>query len=110
MVRSCRRRSCSRCSKPSACPNRPTNPFSKSPVIRADGENREADSAEIESAALSNPEPAAEIAAVPDSPELLEQKPASDPFDEIDFGTYFDEYLDPGYKSPAVGKHRKAVV
>ncbi len=28
-------------------------------------------------------------------------KTESDPFDEIDFGTYFDEYLDPGYKSPA---------
>ena len=24
-----------------------------------------------------------------------------DPFDEIDFGTFFDDYLDPGYKSPA---------
>jgi len=24
-----------------------------------------------------------------------------DPFEEIDFGTFFDEYLDPGYKSPA---------
>ena len=30
-----------------------------------------------------------------------EAKPESDPFDEIDFGSYFDEYLDPGYKSPA---------
>ena len=29
------------------------------------------------------------------------RRPAADPFDEIDFGTYFDEYLDPGYKSPA---------
>ncbi len=28
-------------------------------------------------------------------------KAESDPFDEIDFGSYFDEYLDPGYKSPA---------
>jgi len=28
-------------------------------------------------------------------------KPAADPFDEIDFGSYFDDYLDPGYKSPA---------
>jgi RNA polymerase sigma-54 factor len=27
--------------------------------------------------------------------------PAADPFDEIDFGSFFDEYLDPGYKSPA---------
>jgi RNA polymerase sigma-54 factor len=26
---------------------------------------------------------------------------AADPFDEIDFGTYFDEYLDPGHKSPS---------
>src|SRR5512138_1190293 len=25
----------------------------------------------------------------------------SDPFDEIDFGSYFQEYLDPGYRSPA---------
>ena len=27
--------------------------------------------------------------------------PAADPFDEIDFGSYFDEYLEPGFKSPA---------
>src|SRR3954469_13250902 len=32
---------------------------------------------------------------------LLEQPTATDPFDEIDFGSFFDEYLDPGYKSPA---------
>ena len=32
----------------------------------------------------------------PDAPE-----PAKDPFDEIDFGSFFDDYLDPGYKSPA---------
>lgn len=25
----------------------------------------------------------------------------SDPFDEIDFGSFFDDYLDPGYKSPS---------
>ncbi len=35
-----------------------------------------------------------------DIPETPEAKNA-DPFDEIDFGTYFDDYLDPGYKSPA---------
>jgi RNA polymerase sigma-54 factor len=29
------------------------------------------------------------------------EKTDKDPFDEIDFGTFFDEYLDPGYKSPA---------
>jgi RNA polymerase sigma-54 factor len=33
----------------------------------------------------------------------LAETPATttDPFDEIDFGSFFDEYLDPGYKSPA---------
>ncbi len=29
------------------------------------------------------------------------KRPATDPFDEIDFGSFFDDYLDPGYKSPA---------
>src|SRR2546426_492334 len=24
-----------------------------------------------------------------------------DPFDEIDFGSFFEDYLDPGYRSPA---------
>lgn len=33
--------------------------------------------------------------------EIPEQKTEKDPFDEIDFGTFFDDYLDPGYKSPA---------
>src|SRR5262249_39203051 len=31
----------------------------------------------------------------------VEAKPA-DPFDEIDLGEYFDQYLDPGFKSPAL--------
>ncbi|MBI4889824.1 MAG: RNA polymerase factor sigma-54 [Acidobacteria bacterium] len=26
---------------------------------------------------------------------------ASDPFDQIDFGSYFEEWMDPGYKTPA---------
>ena len=30
-----------------------------------------------------------------------EPPPTNDPFDEIDFGSFFDDYLDPGYKSPA---------
>ena len=30
-----------------------------------------------------------------------EAPPAADPFAEIDFGSFFDDYLDPGYKSPA---------
>ena len=28
-------------------------------------------------------------------------KPETDPFEEIDFGSFFDDYLDPGFKSPA---------
>ncbi len=32
---------------------------------------------------------------------LAEPVAGPDPFDEIDFGSFFDEYLDPGYKSPA---------
>ncbi|HWC95454.1 MAG TPA: RNA polymerase factor sigma-54 [Candidatus Sulfopaludibacter sp.] len=32
---------------------------------------------------------------------LLDAQPTTDPFDEIDFGSFFDDYLDPGYKSPA---------
>jgi RNA polymerase sigma-54 factor len=42
----------------------------------------------------SNSSPAAEG-------EITEPKTEKDPFDEIDFGTFFDDYLDPGYKSPA---------
>ena len=41
---------------------------------------------------------AAELA--PTDP-LAETPAATDPFDEIDFGSFFDDYLDPGYKSPA---------
>jgi RNA polymerase sigma-54 factor len=32
---------------------------------------------------------------------LAEPPAATDPFDEIDFDRFFDDYLDPGYKSPA---------
>ncbi|MBM3774774.1 MAG: RNA polymerase factor sigma-54 [Acidobacteria bacterium] len=34
-------------------------------------------------------------------PETPETPAAADPFDEIDFGSFFDDYLDPGFKSPA---------
>jgi RNA polymerase sigma-54 factor len=36
-----------------------------------------------------------------DVAESAEPKPATDPFEEIDFGTYFDDYLDPPYRCPA---------
>src|SRR6478672_2252332 len=35
------------------------------------------------------------------APATDETPAATDPFDEIDFGSFFDDYLDPGYKSPA---------
>ncbi len=35
----------------------------------------------------------------PAAPETAES--VKDPFEEIDFGSFFDEYLDPGYRSPA---------
>jgi RNA polymerase sigma-54 factor len=37
----------------------------------------------------------------PIDPLAPETPVATDPFDEIDFGSFFDDYLDPGYKSPA---------
>src|SRR5438477_10172338 len=41
--------------------------------------------------------------AVATAPVITEDtaKSETDPFDEIDFGSFFDDYLDPGFKSPA---------
>ncbi len=51
------------------------------------------------------PRNAAAAVAEPDVPAsndpALDTPAATDPFDEIDFGSFFDDYLDPGYKSPA---------
>lgn len=33
--------------------------------------------------------------------EPVKEAEAADPFNEIDFGTFFDDYLDPGFRSPA---------
>jgi RNA polymerase sigma-54 factor len=37
------------------------------------------------------------------APDVVEEpaKAETDPFEEIDFGSFFDDYLDPGFKSPA---------
>ncbi|HWE52326.1 MAG TPA: RNA polymerase factor sigma-54 [Bryobacteraceae bacterium] len=42
----------------------------------------------------------AEAEAPADGPETPDTS-TTDPFDEIDFGSFFDDYLDPGYRSPA---------
>jgi RNA polymerase sigma-54 factor len=57
-----------------------------------------------EETAGGGPEPTDRTGVAPadaDSGEIPEQKATTDPFDEIDFGSFFDDYLDPGYKSPA---------
>jgi RNA polymerase sigma-54 factor len=36
-----------------------------------------------------------------ESAEAVEPKAKTDPFEEIDFGSFFDDYLDPGYKNPS---------
>src|SRR5215472_4313034 len=41
---------------------------------------------------------AASVATSEQAPATTEEK--KDPFDEIDFGSFFQEYLDPGFRSP----------
>ncbi|MBM3810799.1 MAG: RNA polymerase factor sigma-54 [Acidimicrobiia bacterium] len=53
------------------------------------------------SAALSPGTAGEEAAAAEAAPAADPEPQVSDPFDEIDFGTFFDDYLDPGFKSPA---------
>ena len=58
------------------------------------------DGAGLDGASSAVAEPAATAPAT-EGDALAEQKTDKDPFDEIDFGSFFDDYLDPGYKSPA---------
>lgn len=56
-----------------------------------------------------SPEPAEFMLEGGESPEATDGAPADappatetpDPFDEIDFGSFFEEYLDPGFRNPA---------
>lgn len=52
-----------------------------------------------------------EASGQPEAPDLeappAEPKPVTDPFEEIDFGSFFDEYLDPGFRSPATEQIEK---
>ncbi len=41
-----------------------------------------------------------ELAASPPEENSERTDPRTDPFEEIDFGSYFQEYLDPGFRSP----------
>ena len=59
--------------------------------IKLDGESPEL---------VRNGDAAFEAAAAPEA-EAPPETSTTDPFDEIDFGSFFDDYLDPGYKSPS---------
>jgi RNA polymerase sigma-54 factor len=56
---------------------------------------------EFETPASPSADVAIDAAAGGTPAEIPEAPAPADPFDEIDFGSYFDDYLDPGYKSPA---------
>jgi RNA polymerase sigma-54 factor len=43
----------------------------------------------------------APVAEATEAAEPVEPKAATDPFEEIDFGSFWDDYLDPGYRSPS---------
>jgi RNA polymerase sigma-54 factor len=72
---------------------------------------RERSSEPADQAILRNveaPQPETEAEAVPEfsadgslTPPVVEEPASTDPFEEIDFGSFFDDYLDPGFKSPA---------
>src|SRR5215471_3249220 len=57
----------------------------------------------INGSVFADAEETAAAVALPETvaPDPLETPATTDPFDEIDFGSFFDDYLDPGYKSPA---------
>src|SRR4051794_27319792 len=69
-------------------PSEPSSPFDFTGEAPTDAEGGVIDVATIE---------ASPAAASVDAPKLE----TADPFDEIDFGSFFDDYLDPGFKSPA---------
>ncbi len=85
--------------RPSGSPNRPTNRILE--ATNVDGASEALADTETELPAVAGGMPAAgETAETTETTEPVEAK-ATDPFDEIDFGSFFDEYLDPGYKSPS---------
>lgn len=87
---------------------RTPNPADQSILdVTATQQEIEGSEADFEPATVANaaPSPDASVGATPvdgaETPENPDAKAATDPFDEIDFGSYFDDYLDPGFKSPA---------
>jgi len=88
------------------------SPEELQPLLEAERSAEPADREMLEAANIQLESEAPQVvdgAAVPtseiptDVPEASEpgETTTADPFDEIDFGSFFDDYLDPGYKSPA---------
>lgn len=87
---------------------RTSEPADQSILEAANGEGYSADAGsaleetpEVEAAPAVSPAPSDRASEAPETPETVEPKAATDPFEEIDFGSFFDDYLDPGYKSPS---------
>ncbi len=81
---------------------RVAEPADQSILEAANGDGYAADAADLDTETPETPEPAPAASAAPEAEAAEpEQKAATDPFEEIDFGSYFDDYLDPGHKSPA---------
>jgi RNA polymerase sigma-54 factor len=92
------------------------SPEELQPLLEAERSTEQADKALLEaadiklesespevienSAATSFTEPISDAPESTDGADIAETS-TTDPFDEIDFGSFFDDYLDPGYKSPA---------
>jgi RNA polymerase sigma-54 factor len=83
------------------------SPEELQPLLEAERVAEPADQLILEATPAAEPDEAPEpeplvgagaSAELADSPEA---PVASDPFEEIDFGSYFDDYLDPGFKTPA---------
>jgi RNA polymerase sigma-54 factor len=78
----------------------PLTEASDKSLLEALSDGAGASAAEFETIEAAAPEtPVAVGEAAP--AEATETPADADPFDEIDFGSFFDEYLDPGYKSPS---------
>jgi RNA polymerase sigma-54 factor len=76
---------------------------SNAPEVVANDATFEAAAVAYDEAAVDYSDGAGDYTGAPEAPEQTEANDTSttDPFDEIDFGSFFDDYLDPGYKSPA---------
>jgi RNA polymerase sigma-54 factor len=68
--------------------------------LQSDAPQVVANDASFEAAATAYDESTTDYAEGPAAADAPEAS-STDPFDEIDFGSFFDDYLDPGYKSPA---------